>query len=100
MVDGMLVLAHRGANRQAPENTVPAMARALELGADGVDLDVHRLADGALAVRHDAVTRGGPPGGMIAAALAAVLPKLMLVPAVLDLCRHRLDTGEVKASGP
>ena len=56
----MLVLAHRGANRQAPENTVPAMARAVELGADGVELDVHRTADGALVVRHDAETPVGP----------------------------------------
>ena len=53
-----LVLAHRGANRLAPENTLPAFARAVELGADGVELDVHRTADGALVVRHDADTPG------------------------------------------
>jgi glycerophosphoryl diester phosphodiesterase len=100
MVDGMLVLAHRGANRQAPENTVPAMARALELGADGVELDVHRLADGALAVRHDAETPGGPLGGLIAAELAAVLPEVPLLPAVLDVCRHRLVNVEVKDPDP
>ena len=44
--EAVLVLAHRGANRQAPENTIAAMARAVELGADGVELDVHRTADG------------------------------------------------------
>src|SRR5205085_2721244 len=53
MVSRMLVLAHRGANRLAPENTQPAMPQAVALGADGVELDVHRSADGALVVRHD-----------------------------------------------
>ena len=57
MVSGMLVLAHRGANRLAPENTVPAMELAVERGADGVELDVHRAADGSLVVRHDAGCR-------------------------------------------
>ena len=56
----MLVLAHRGANRLAPENTVAGHGRAVELGADGVELDVHRTADGALVVRHDADTPDGP----------------------------------------
>ena len=50
-----LVLAHRGARRQAPENTIPAFARAMELGADGVELDVHRTRDGALAARRCAI---------------------------------------------
>ncbi len=60
----MLVLAHRGANRLAPENTVAAMARAVELGADGVELDVHRSADGQLVVRHDADTPLGALGDL------------------------------------
>ncbi|MDQ1532382.1 MAG: Glycerophosphoryl diester phosphodiesterase family, partial [Actinomycetota bacterium] len=34
-----LVLAHRGASRRAPENTLEAFRLAGELGADGVDLD-------------------------------------------------------------
>ena len=45
------VLAHRGANRVAPENTLEAFALAGALGADGVELDVHRTADGALVPR-------------------------------------------------
>jgi glycerophosphoryl diester phosphodiesterase len=49
-----LVLAHRGANRLARENTVDAFVRARELGADGVELDVRRTADGVLVVHHDA----------------------------------------------
>jgi glycerophosphoryl diester phosphodiesterase len=52
------VLAHRGARRVAPENTVEAFVAAEALGADGVELDVHRTADGALVVHHDADARG------------------------------------------
>jgi glycerophosphoryl diester phosphodiesterase len=46
-------IAHRGAKREHVENTLPAFARALELGADGVELDVHRTRDGVIVVHHD-----------------------------------------------
>ncbi len=48
-----LILGHRGARRQAPENTIPAFIRALNLGADGVELDVQLSADGVVVVFHD-----------------------------------------------
>ena len=47
------IIAHRGASRERPENTLAAFARAVELGADGIELDVHRTADGVLVVHHD-----------------------------------------------
>lgn len=49
----MLVLAHRGASAYAPENTASAFYRAVELGADGVELDVHWTADKKAVVLHD-----------------------------------------------
>jgi glycerophosphoryl diester phosphodiesterase len=49
-----LVIAHRGASFELPENTLPAFERAIELGADFVELDVHARRDGALVVTHDA----------------------------------------------
>lgn len=49
----MRIFAHRGARRQAPENTLPAFARAIELGADGIELDVHASKDGQLVVIHN-----------------------------------------------
>lgn len=49
-----LVLGHRGASARAPENTLEAVALARELGADGVEIDVRRTADGVLVVHHDA----------------------------------------------
>ncbi len=51
------VIAHRGASREAPENTLAAFARALALGADGIELDVHKTIDGAVVVHHDPVPR-------------------------------------------
>lgn len=49
----MLVLGHRGASVDAPENTPEAFALADQMGADGVELDVRRVADGRLLVAHD-----------------------------------------------
>ncbi|GAP64351.1 glycerophosphoryl diester phosphodiesterase [Ardenticatena maritima] len=48
-----LILAHRGAQRVAPENTLPAFLAAIAQGADGIELDVQRTADGVLVVAHD-----------------------------------------------
>jgi glycerophosphoryl diester phosphodiesterase len=50
-------IAHRGAPREYPENTLPSFARAIELGADGIELDVHATRDGVVVVHHDPVPR-------------------------------------------
>jgi glycerophosphoryl diester phosphodiesterase len=49
----MLIIAHRGASAERPENTLPAFERAIERGADYVELDVHAAADGRIVVVHD-----------------------------------------------
>lgn len=49
----MLRIAHRGAKGYAPENTIAAFQKALDLGADGIELDVHLSADGHVVVIHD-----------------------------------------------
>jgi glycerophosphoryl diester phosphodiesterase len=54
------VIAHRGASAELPENTLPAFERAIELGADFVELDVHAAPDGSVVVCHDP-PRGGEP---------------------------------------
>lgn len=48
-----LVIAHRGASRAAPENTLAAFRLALDEGADGVECDVWPSADGVPVVIHD-----------------------------------------------
>lgn len=64
-----LVVAHRGASADHPENTLVAFEAAIAAGADGVELDVRLTADGVAVVLHDAetgvVTDGsGPVSGM------------------------------------
>ena len=51
----MLVIAHRGASFDFPENTLPAFERAIDAGADYVEFDVHND----LSVTHDRPKRGG-----------------------------------------
>ena len=53
IINRPLIIAHRGASKLAPENTMPAFRKALELGADGIELDVHMSSDGFLVVTHD-----------------------------------------------
>lgn len=48
-----LVLGHRGASADAPENTLAAFRLAMAQGADGVELDVRRCASGEVVVFHD-----------------------------------------------
>jgi glycerophosphoryl diester phosphodiesterase len=94
-----LVLAHRGANRVAPENTVAAFEQALAMGADGVELDVHRSADGALVVHHDATVAGlGLLAGMPLAAIRAARPDVPTLGEALDVCRGRVVNVEIKNS--
>lgn len=73
------VLAHRGASGYEMENTIAAFRRAIALGVDGIELDVHATADGELAVHHDADVPGLGP-----------IETLSMV----ELSRHRLAGGE------
>ncbi len=91
------VWAHRGARRQAPENTVAAFHRARDLGADGVELDVRRCSDGGLVVHHDAKARG--VGVLAQAPLTAVQasrPEIPTLDEALDACAGMLVNVEVK----
>ena len=72
-----LVFAHRGGSALAPENTVAAFDRALALGADGLELDVHLSRDGVVVVHHDVTldrttNASGPVASVDAADLARV----------------------------
>lgn len=51
------IYAHRGASAELPENTLPAFERALDLGCDALETDVHLTRDGQVVVHHDATGR-------------------------------------------
>jgi glycerophosphoryl diester phosphodiesterase len=48
-------ISHRGAHQSHPENSIAAFERAIELGADGIELDVHATRDGVVVVHHDPI---------------------------------------------
>lgn len=47
------VWAHRGASGYCPENTMPAFEKAVEMGADGIELDIQLTKDDQIVVLHD-----------------------------------------------
>jgi glycerophosphoryl diester phosphodiesterase len=48
-----MIQAHRGASAYCPENTLEAFSKAIEMGADAIELDVHLAKDGEVVVAHD-----------------------------------------------
>ncbi len=89
-----LVYAHRGASVAEPENTVAAFRTAARLGADGVELDVRRTADGQAAVVHDAAL---PDGRAVAElVLDDVPPGVPRLAEALDACDGLVVNVEVK----
>jgi glycerophosphoryl diester phosphodiesterase len=71
------IVAHRGASEEEPENTLGALRRAIELGADMVELDVHLSRDGHPVVIHDFRVDATTDGtGEVAALTLAELRRL------------------------
>jgi glycerophosphoryl diester phosphodiesterase len=89
-----LVYAHRGASAVAPENTLAAFRAAVALGADGVELDVRRTADGALAVHHDPYLPDGRP--LVGLASGELPPTVPLVGDAVDACDGLVVNIEIK----
>jgi glycerophosphoryl diester phosphodiesterase len=90
------IFAHRGASADYPENTVEAFRAAGPLGANWVELDVRRTAEGALAVHHDAHLGDGRAIVELAAAdLPANVPSLG---EALEACRPLGVNVEIKNS--
>lgn len=61
-LDRPLNFAHQGASHEAPGNTLAAFLLAIELGADGIELDVHLSKDGEVVVIHDFTLEGATDG--------------------------------------
>lgn len=91
-----LVYGHRGASADAPENTLDAFTMARSQGADGVELDVRRSADGALVLHHDVAL---PDGRVVAHTPHAELPaSVPTLGTVLDACEGLVVNIEIKNS--
>ncbi len=109
-------IAHRGASGEglAPENTLAAFEKAIQIGVDVVELDVHATRDGELVVLHDAsLDRTTDRQGLVREQTLAQVrqadagswfdksyrgERVPLLGEVLDLARHRaLALIEVKA---
>jgi glycerophosphoryl diester phosphodiesterase len=93
-----LVIAHRGASGERPENTDVAFERAIELGADMIETDLHVSRDGVIVIHHDAALgRLGAPGEIrdyTAAELAALdaapgIPEVARMPTLLDVLERQ-----------
>ena len=88
------VIAHRGASRAEPENTVAAFRRAGQMGSDAVELDVRRSRDGVLVVHHNPHL---DDGRVIAEHDAADLPeRVPTLGAALDACAGMWVNVEIK----
>lgn len=71
------VSLHRGANRYAPENTVPAFEKAIRLGVDFVEFDVRTTSDGKYYLLHDSTLDGKTDGhGPIAQTSSEAIAKI------------------------
>jgi glycerophosphoryl diester phosphodiesterase len=79
-----LNIAHRGASRDAPENTVEAFELAVEQGADMIETDLHLTRDGALALYHDDEIDGTPVGDLTLDEMRERLPQVPTLDHLLD----------------
>ena len=82
-----LAIGHRGASGYDHENSPAAFRRAVALGADGVELDIHTTNDGVLLVHHDPVVHGvGRISALPASAfLSYRLPNGEAIPALQEI---------------
>ena len=75
----MINFAHRGFKGQYPENTMLAFRKAIEAGADGIELDVHLTKDNELVIIHDEkLDRTSDGSGLVKDKTLAELKKLNL----------------------
>jgi glycerophosphoryl diester phosphodiesterase len=95
-----LVIAHRGASQDAPENTLAAFELAIEQRSDMIETDIHLTADGRLAIWHDDAIDGIPVGKLTLESLRARLPQLPTLEETLEACGRRIPFNlELKQAG-
>jgi len=112
----VFVIGHRGAPSQAPENTILSFVRAIEAGADFIEMDARRTKDGALVILHDdTLDRTTDSGGRVSEFALNELrgldagswyspvfkgAKIPTLEEVLDIAKGRISVAvEVKVPG-
>ena len=79
------LIGHRGAPRERPENTIASFLRALDLGADAIELDVHATRDGVVVVHHDFHVQKRPIADLTAAEVADLRVSGEPIPTLSDV---------------
>lgn len=93
-----ILIAHRGLVGRSPENTEAAVADAVEVGYDGVELDIQSSADGHFIAFHDATTDRllGHPGSLSTMSLEEISRERLFsstdrahtIPLLRDILKH------------
>ena len=95
------MIAHRGASAGSPGNSLEAFDRAIAVGADLLEFDVRRTADGRLVVFHDALVGNTRVGRLTREQIAERIERLPpLLEEVLDVAEGRVGIDvELKEGG-
>jgi glycerophosphoryl diester phosphodiesterase len=80
----VLNIAHRGASRDAPENTLEAFLLAVDQSADMIETDLHLTSDGEIVLLHDPEVGDSEVGQFKLDELRKKLPGLVTLPEALD----------------
>ncbi len=95
----VLNIAHRGASRDAQENTLEAFRLAVEQGADMIETDLHRTRDGRIPLWHDGDVAGLEIASHTLSELRGKLPELVTLEELLDTLGDRIPLNlELKRS--
>ena len=91
--DKVLVVAHRGDWRNAPENSIDAIKRALDMGVDIVEIDIRKTKDNQLIVMHDTwIDRTTTGKGEISGLLFDSIQKVVLKNGAGMPTKHKVPT--------
>lgn len=97
-----LVIAHRGASGRFLENSRAAFQASIDMGVDGIELDVHATADGTVVVHHDADVAGRPIASLTDSDIPSItldngepLPRLCEVLALVGTTRVFVEVKEL-----
>lgn len=95
MLSKILIIGHRGSPLEAPENTIASFQKAIDIGVDGIELDIQRTSDDQLVVIHNA--EFGIPNRDTNyvfdhpySDLKKWLPDLLLFKEVIELCKSKV----------